>query len=146
MVTTGGRRQGRCMKESNPSRSDLGSIVIVIVIFVVIVVIKSCCGSEGGGRGLWIVIFSTSTDKGGGGRVGDGNNKTIVAGAGDAQGEGGRVVIVAMVGVCVVVFVHWHGVFFVGDVGAARHRLSFDMLTWRNRRFSSPTSINLEEP
>ena len=40
MVTTGGRRQGRCMKESNASRSDLGSIVIVIVIFVVIVVIK----------------------------------------------------------------------------------------------------------
>ena len=69
-----------------------------------------------------------------------------MAGADDAQGEGGRVVIVAMVGVCVAVFVHCHGVFFVGDVGAARHRLSCDMLTWRNRRFSSPTRINLEEP
>ena len=44
MVTTGDRCQGRCMKESSASRSDLGSIIIVVVIVVVIVVIKVVVG------------------------------------------------------------------------------------------------------
>ena len=44
MVTTGGRRQGRCMKESSASKSDLGSIVIIVVIYVVILVIKVVVG------------------------------------------------------------------------------------------------------